>query len=563
MNALARRLALLGTCAALVWTPLALAEIVTTYSVPAPVLTVADLTPDDGVAARMDILSVQTTLTADITSSAGTQSDRSTPAPFTAGAAELSRGASTASARTDGTLNDLALQVTAFPEASYMEAEVTGQQVITFTLTPHARVEIAGHLSLRGGWEGAEPGIANSLGWVFTSLVPADDLYGMSIFRSLRIYGTEPSPTELELDYLLSYSNDSDAIVTMTWTLQSSLESQLNAISPVPEPQAWLMMLGGMLLYGAAAVGGRKRPERRAPSSDFPASPWRLPLGSYMNSAVRRILPAATFDGRTTTAIHFMRAAPLAALLVSGPAWAGLMSESSHSNMRYSIIDLTPDDGIAAHADVTIGPVSLVASLTSDTHDHWEFLPVPPGEPGSVIDAEGASYAFASTSGVAGELFAQSVANYYSGRLGDNGRAAQGADVLLGPHSRIVFHGHVVMRIEWLPEPALEYSGRSEFQTQMSRAGSSGEIAFLRRTLSLDSADPPLAFLEEDYELAFSNDSDEAFKVLFEVSIDNWSYVAEVPEPPPALLLGAGLALCTGWVRRRTAILSGRQLRTH
>lgn len=268
MNALSWRVALLGTCAALSCTRPAQAGLVSTYTMPAPVLTVADLAPDDGIAARMDILSVQTTLTADISSPAGTQSDRSTPPPFTAGGAELSSGASTASARTDGALNDLTLQVAAFPEEQYVEAEVSGQQVITFTLTPHSSVDIAGHLSLHGGWQGAQPRAGSSLGWVFVSLIPPDNPWGVSIYRTLRIYGTQPSPADVALDYVLSYSNDSDAVVTMTWTLQSSLENNVSAIPAVPEPRAWAMLLGGMLMYGAGAAGRRKWPARRIRPDD-------------------------------------------------------------------------------------------------------------------------------------------------------------------------------------------------------------------------------------------------------------------------------------------------------
>lgn len=253
MNALPLRIALLATCAALVWTPLARAQMISTYTVSAPVLTVVDLAPDDGVAAGMDILSVQTTLTAEITSSSSTQSELSTPLPFAAGAADLSRGATSASARTDGTLNHLALQASVFPEDPHIEAEVTGQQIVTFTLTPHARVAISGHLSLQGRWDGTEPRAASSMGYVFASLVPPGDPWGVSINRWLRLSGPQPSPGEAELDYLLSYSNDTDAAVTMTWTLQSSLESHVYAIPtpPVPEPQAWTMLLAGMLLYGA------------------------------------------------------------------------------------------------------------------------------------------------------------------------------------------------------------------------------------------------------------------------------------------------------------------------
>ena len=259
MNALANRIALLSIWAVLAWTPPARAQMVSTYTMPAPVLTVVDLAPGDGVAPGVDIVSVQTTLTADITWPVGGQSDRSTPPPFTAGAAELSSGATTLSARTDGTLNDLMLHVTAFPGEAHMEAKVTGEQVITFTLTPHSRLSLAGHLSLRGGWEGTEHAVARSSGWVFAGLLPPDDPWGISILRSLQIYDTQPAPAQQELDYLLSYSNMLDEIVTLTWTLQSSLEIEVQPLAAVPEVPAWTMMLAGMLLYGAGVARPRQR----------------------------------------------------------------------------------------------------------------------------------------------------------------------------------------------------------------------------------------------------------------------------------------------------------------
>jgi hypothetical protein len=43
-----------------------------------------------------------------------------------------------------------------------------------------------------------------------------------------------------------------------------------------------------------------------------------------------------------TTMRWLMLAIPLLALLAAGPAGAGLLSESAHSNLSYSVIDLTP-----------------------------------------------------------------------------------------------------------------------------------------------------------------------------------------------------------------------------
>ncbi|HEU4853172.1 MAG TPA: PEP-CTERM sorting domain-containing protein [Telluria sp.] len=278
MSTRIRSLCALCAGIALMASPLSRADMVTTINISRVAFTTIDLAPDDGIAARTDVLTMRTNLTAYMRTADEYWSDTRTPAPFSPASAHIGAVQSSVTAAVDGTAGNGSLLIDLSGAGDGIEASARSEQVVTLVVTPYSRLSISGHMLMSGIW--ADPNvIPYQTDTIFhTYLTP--DLPGAGSIRQLRVHGDEfPSSSQQEADYLLTWENNTAEYLTLEWRTVNQVISRVGPSLPIPEPNVLPMLLAGLFVFGtlnirrsrqgsegglalgtARACGGRRRP---------------------------------------------------------------------------------------------------------------------------------------------------------------------------------------------------------------------------------------------------------------------------------------------------------------
>lgn len=210
-------------------------------------LTVADLTPDDGVAAGYDIGPLYTELAAFTLS----ESQSSYPDPYQADHVRVGHGGSYSQASVGSTLGDLAAESAADADLG-MFGTIQGfsLQTIWLTLRPHTALTIGGQAATM-----AQRVPGNDVDYFaesYLGILAADqDWHQLSWLEyESRVLPEEDLYHAQVHDFQFGYANDSDE--SMTVILQLSASNYIRVLPAVPEPAAWAMLAAGLAVLGVA-----------------------------------------------------------------------------------------------------------------------------------------------------------------------------------------------------------------------------------------------------------------------------------------------------------------------
>jgi MYXO-CTERM domain-containing protein len=244
----------------------------------------------------------------------------------------------------------------------------------------------------------------------------------------------------------------------------------------------------------------------------------------------------------------------------AAPASAGLVARASISDMRISVVDLTPDDGEPAGFNLGVYSVNLVARIETDGQSDSDSDSPAAGMPGRAeVSAPGMGAAIY-TSGALGEIIAENHLAASNISLSAEGYQYWGLNLL--PHSRLVIQGSMTVEAIWTPQPyAWDYF--AEASAGMSFAAWGGpppfQVGHGYRFSGNNSAQQVRE--TEDYTYVYENVGDSVVSVY--VNGGAWvggrASVSAVPEPGALPMLLAGIALLPAWCRRRRAALQHRR----
>ncbi len=231
-------------------------------------------------------------------------------------------------------------------------------------------------------------------------------------------------------------------------------------------------------------------------------------------------------------------------LLGSFDATAGGTAAAAITDVRFGVLDLTPQDGAAAGYDIRSVEPSLFAYLYAGTADYYAAGYPAPSMPATVQLGFGGATVAARTSGALADVASAAAGDASLGSYGTAGATAnQAVHFILRPHTVLTIGGH-------LSALAAREGGSDEYYeaTSMAHVGIVDEhgytfTQFIRQSLSF--ADwPDRMVIDEDFMLAFANGSaeDRAMSVHFQAQ-SNVTRIMPVPEPSAGALLGAGLLM--------------------
>lgn len=248
-----------------------------------------------------------------------------------------------------------------------------------------------------------------------------------------------------------------------------------------------------------------------------------------------------------TSCFRFSLAATVSLTLLLGSpcAAAAGTATASITNVRLGVLDLTPEDGVAAGFGVHNVDPALYASLYSGTTDFYASGYPAPDTPAHVGVSQGSTFSAATTSGTLGDVAATA---YSAGGLGDYGYVSASANQTLSlwlqPHSVLTIAGHVASYAARENRPGTYYDIIG--MTYIGLVDENGHTftQYVRQSLAYGDWEDDMA-IDEDFTLAFANGN--AWAVPVTVNFQAWSNVMEiavaVPEPSMMALLGAGLLL--------------------
>ncbi|GGY24095.1 PEP-CTERM sorting domain-containing protein [Pseudoduganella albidiflava] len=232
-------------------------------------------------------------------------------------------------------------------------------------------------------------------------------------------------------------------------------------------------------------------------------------------------------------------------------------ASSAFANVQFGVIDLTPDDGVAAGYQFGPRSTEFEASFTNgDHHDFDRFdpaLPVP-------VNAQASYYGYwasATTNGQLGNL--QTAVDTGSlQRHGDGayGSAWQNVSILLKAHSAFTVAGRADASVQ-TSDPALPIlPGRASFGVFLNYVSLDQPHQSFFHHLELGNGASSLSY-GDTFSLIARNDLDHdiALNLSFSSYAAAWANVLAVPEPTTYLMLGAGLLVLGA--RRRLAQRAG------
>jgi hypothetical protein len=219
---------------------------------------VLDLTPADGRAAGYDIVSIETSLFAGITTLTADYYVAGYPTPLAPASVHLGLGTAAVSARTNGALADVA--ATATGDASlggygYLGGSANG--AVHLMLRPHTVLTIAGHLSTLAERSSAPGEYDDVSSMAYVGIVDEHGYTFTQFIRQSLAYADWPDRMAVEEDFMLAFANGS-AVDRPVSVYFQALTHVMRIATPVPEPAAAVLLCAGLLVLGSRAAIARR-----------------------------------------------------------------------------------------------------------------------------------------------------------------------------------------------------------------------------------------------------------------------------------------------------------------
>lgn len=257
---------------------------------------------------------------------------------------------------------------------------------------------------------------------------------------------------------------------------------------------------------------------------------------------------------RTALVKAFATAAMAAGLLLSAsPLQAALSASTAVSDVKWTVIDLTPSDGNAAgYVPITMSYLREVTTVVSVAPDSQDYQ----------------STADASVELDSRREFGANWSMAHAGPAPYDGMVAAFADDTLPRHELVYANMDSMIYFTLLPQTRLEVSGRVSWadlqQGDNNPMWIKAQSGFTAGELEGNYPDPPIRFSLyrsitkdgaddsgfQDFTVVYVNDSHVARTSSFYTYAGVLIDVAPVPEPGTYAMLGSGLLLL-GMVRRR------------
>jgi hypothetical protein len=219
---------------------------------------VLDLTPGDGAAAGYAIGPVVPSLFAYLYAGTADYYAAGYPQPLVPATVQLSLGGSAVSARTGGTLADLASAATGDTSlGGYGTAGGTASEAVHFRLQPHTVLTIGGHLSLLAARASASAAYYEATSTAHVGIVDGNGYTATQFARQSLSYADWPDRMAVEDDFTLAFANGSAEERNVSVYFQAV--STVTRIMPVPEPSAGALLCAGLLLLGLRSASRRPR----------------------------------------------------------------------------------------------------------------------------------------------------------------------------------------------------------------------------------------------------------------------------------------------------------------
>lgn len=235
-------------------------------------------------------------------------------------------------------------------------------------------------------------------------------------------------------------------------------------------------------------------------------------------------------------------------------AFADAMASATLSDLKVTLTDLTPEDGVAP--SVTILQTDDADSMLTESGSQQFQLLYGSDAFGEVSTAVGTPLAGAHAS-VAGDAYGAGATVSVGSNAADPGAPSSSAFVSIGafglitlaPGSEITISG-----LSHLVASTTDYdaSALAIFDMVLTTDGDTSQEHFISLLTSPQSGDPFRTLEQEQEESVFlANTTSTPIEANFDISLDTQTLATTAPEPANAPLMLAGLATLIAWRRRR------------
>lgn len=147
-----------------------------------------------------------------------------------------------------------------FPASSTGSAQTFGTAVSTWAVLPGVTLTLSGNLGSSASFEAGSTSATYDLGLITRQDDSTTTLYD--------VHGSWTSPgfSEFGDEFSFSFTNRGDAVVYRSFAITSSLSVDAGAVSPVPEPGNWGLMLAGLATLGLLGCAQGRGHAARAPA---------------------------------------------------------------------------------------------------------------------------------------------------------------------------------------------------------------------------------------------------------------------------------------------------------
>lgn len=256
---------------------------------------------------------------------------------------------------------------------------------------------------------------------------------------------------------------------------------------------------------------------------------------------------------------HFAAALAVSStLLAHGSAMAEGSATASLSNIQLGVLDLTPNDGIAAGYDIGVISTRLTAAWQRWPDRVVDESAPDPYQSGTARIDRGTAFAQSHTGGAIGDL--ASVATWPTGNDGEGRLSAlpqQSVWLTLRPFTVLTVSGNFDLLAQRAPEGTYSYISQSYGLARIYHEESNSYFEARRSAVAPASLGATITEVHDDFLLSYANNSNHDLQVELyfdlrsEVDRFNTVPLPSVPEPETWSMLGLGLAVLGMAARRR------------